>query len=263
MDEDELMNLVRTFQYEDWTDRRFLEVTSEGYRRGVAGLARRLVAASRAAEAAGAAEVALVLGDAAVSEEDDSPGFIDRVAGIEDALPKSTQALAAIALEVGEVGRIMQEATSEIRQGGKAGRSIFTHRLIVARQMATQLSEHVERILTLANENKLQFSNLDDGFRAIIERAPAEIKSSPEARAQVCQFFAMVRGLSQKVHESSIPAQELSGVIAGIEKMSRDLRPVLRRLRQGLSILGEAKEVTQSWVNLIDASGVDCVSLVD
>lgn len=47
---DELVALVRTFQWEDWRDVRFLDVASEGYRRGVTRLAARLVDANTKAE---------------------------------------------------------------------------------------------------------------------------------------------------------------------------------------------------------------------
>ena len=46
--------------------------------------------------------------------------------------------------------------------------------------------------------------------------------------------------------------------IAPIEKMSRDMRPALRRLRQGLTIMVEAREVSDEWVQLIDGSGIRC-----
>ncbi len=45
---------------------------------------------------------------------------------------------------------------------------------------------------------------------------------------------------------------------AQVETLSRDLRAPLRKLRQGLTILVEAREVTDEWVGLIAASGVEC-----
>ena len=47
---DDLVALVRTFQWEDWRDLRFVDVTGEAYRRGVARLAARLVEANRQVE---------------------------------------------------------------------------------------------------------------------------------------------------------------------------------------------------------------------
>jgi hypothetical protein len=46
--------------------------------------------------------------------------------------------------------------------------------------------------------------------------------------------------------------------IEPLEKMSRDLRPVLRRLKQGLTILIESTEVISEWLNLIDETGIIC-----
>jgi hypothetical protein len=43
-----------------------------------------------------------------------------------------------------------------------------------------------------------------------------------------------------------------------LEEVSKDLRPTIRRLREGLTVLVEAKDVSSDWVNLIEASGVDC-----
>jgi hypothetical protein len=57
--QDDLLALVRTFQYEDWRDLRFMDITTEGYRRGVSRLASRLVAANRHAEQMDVARLAL------------------------------------------------------------------------------------------------------------------------------------------------------------------------------------------------------------
>lgn len=52
--------------------------------------------------------------------------------------------------------------------------------------------------------------------------------------------------------------QGMIGAISTIESMSRDLRPVLRHLRQGLTTMVEAREVSNEWVQLIDSSPVKC-----
>jgi hypothetical protein len=54
--EDDLVVLVQTFQWENWTDLRFSSPDSEPYRRAVARLASRLVAANLEAERAETAE---------------------------------------------------------------------------------------------------------------------------------------------------------------------------------------------------------------
>ena len=47
--------------------------------------------------------------------------------------------------------------------------------------------------------------------------------------------------------ESMIDASE------PLEKLSRDLRPVMRRLKQGVTILIESATMTKEWTGLIDS----------
>jgi hypothetical protein len=64
--------------------------------------------------------------------------------------------------------------------------------------------------------------------------------------------------LSTSAHEGLESVQRMIDAIAPVERMSRDLRPALRRLRQGLTIMVEAREVSDEWVHLIETSGVAC-----
>jgi hypothetical protein len=53
----------------------------------------------------------------------------------------------------------------------------------------------------------------------------------------------------------------IQGMIDGIgplEKMSRDLRPVLRQLRRGLTAMVEAREISDEWLQLIEGTGISC-----
>ena len=84
--QDELLVLVRTFQWEDWRELRFTDVTSEGYRRGVSRLASRLVEANRHAEQVDVANAALKIEEGNEGKLDDSLGLIDRLARTEDCL---------------------------------------------------------------------------------------------------------------------------------------------------------------------------------
>lgn len=256
--QDDLITLVRTFHRADWRERRYLDVASEGYRRGVAELASRLVAANRHAEEANVAEAALRLGSTPIDEEDISPGLLDRMAGAEEALPQWNKTLVAIGQEIENINKVMKEATAEMSQGGGTGHQGFAHRLAVARHMVIRLSEPVDRVSTLGNQFATQLQEVDEGFRAIIEQGTTEIEGNPEAKSQFCQFSAMVRDLSQKAHDGLTSVQQMIDAIASIERASRDLRPVLRRLRQGLTVMVGGREVTDEWVRLLDNCGVDC-----
>lgn len=255
---DDLMALVRTFQWEDWRDLRFVDPAAEAYRRGVARLSARLVEANKQAERTDVAAIALEMEQPTQGNaEEDSPGFLDRVATAEDTLPKLKATMEAIGRDIELIGQAMQQATVDVQQGNRQAQG-FAARLLVARRVARQLAEPAERVWSLGNDFASQLHEIDVGVRAIIEHAVAEVRQNPESRTAVCTFFNAVRSLSGGAHVGLGHAQGMIDAIAPIENMSRDLRPVLRRLRQGLATMVEAREISDEWVQLIDGSDVTC-----
>ncbi len=255
--EDDLIKIVRTFQWEDWRELRFMEVTSEGYRRGVFRLANRLAEANRHVEERDIAATSQEITEIPSGAEDDSPGFIDRLAIAEETLPKWQETLVAIRKDIELIGNIMNEGTADIQRGNTQGKG-FAARLIVARRLAQQLVEPTEHIWSLSNKSATQLHEVDEGFRIIIGRAPLEIQENPDSKTSLCTFFRAVRSLSTSAHDGLGSVQRMIDTIPPIERMSRDMRPALRRLKQGLAILVESRDITDEWVNLIEVSGVAC-----
>ncbi len=196
---DDLIALVKDFQWEDWRELRFSDVGSSEYRLGVARLAQRLVEANKkAAEAnvvAAARELVPSVGDA-----DDSPGLLDQLAAAEETLPRWQETLEAISEEIQLIGRIAQEAAEDIGRGDAQGKG-FAARLAVARTMSKRLREPTERVRSFGNEFASQLYQIDTGFRAMIERAASEVRESPESRSDVCSFFSSIREMSSAAHE--------------------------------------------------------------
>ena len=120
------------------------------------------------------------------------------------------------------------------------------------------MHEPAENVWSLGNEFVSQLHQIDPGFRAIIEQAPIEVRNSPESTAHVCSFFKAVRELSDGAREGLESVQSMIDAISPLESMSRDLRGPLRRLRQGLTLLVEAREVTDEWVEMIEGTDIDC-----
>lgn len=261
-DQDELFALVRTFQWEDWRELRYSDVVSEDYRRGVSRLANRLVQANRHAEQVDVAEAALLIESGVKEDADESPGLIDRMASAEEALPQWNDTLLGITNEIETIGIIMNEGTSDLNNTSAQGKG-FAHRLVIARKISRKMSEPTERIWNLTVDFTSQLHDIDEGIRAFIERVSVELGESPEAKDDVCKFFATVRDLSASTHRSLDSVQDMIDAIQPLENLSRDLRPVFRRLRQGLSVMIEAREVSEAWVNLIEASGIDCEDQCD
>ena len=257
---DELVKLVRTFQWEDWRELRFSEISSEAYRRGVSRLASRLVDANKQAEKT--AQVLPVPVESSLEGgNDELPGNIDILANYEEKLQKIPETLNAITSDIQQIGQIMRDSTGEIERANKEGKG-FSARLVVARQTATKLREPTERIWLLSNEFASQIHDVDAGFRIIVERAPVETKDNPDSKVHFCNFFESVRKMSNASEEAIESSQKMVTASEPLEKMSRDLRPVLRRLKQGLTSLIEASGVSKGWIQLIEGTGIECAESI-
>lgn len=254
---DDLMAMVRTFQWEDWTDLRLADVTVEGYRRGVARLAERLVQANREAEKAHVFATGNQQERAGTETVEEPPGILDRLARAEETLAKLPDTIEAIVRDIELIGEIVQDGTGQIQQSDKQGKG-FAGRMFVAHRVAGKLSEPTERIWSVANEFTSQLHDVDQGVRAIVEQAPEEMRERPESKVDLCAFVGAVRQLSDAARTAFGAIKELIDASTPLEKMSRDLRPPLRRLRQGLTVMVEAREITDEWVSLIDSAGIDC-----
>ena len=134
----------------------------------------------------------------------------------------------------------------------------FKGRIIIARRLGLQLVEPTERIGILCNNYASQTHSVDGGFRLLIDHAPKEVNGKPETKQTFCNFFNSIRQLDMNAQIALGKTQTMIDSIGALENLSRDLRPVLRHLRQGLTILVESREVMDEWVRLIEASGLEC-----
>jgi TIR domain len=253
---DDLVALVKPFQWENWRELRFSDVDSGEYRRGVARLAQRLVEANKKADEANIVAAALEL-EAATEDEDDSPGLLDKLVATEETLPQWHKTLEAISEEITRIGSIVQEAAEDMERSDKQGKG-FAARLTIARRLSQKMREPSEKVWSFGNDFASQLHQVDTGLRAIIERAPNEVNENPEARSDVCEFFDSIEEVSAAAHEGLDALQSMVDAISPVEAMSRDLRRPLKRLRQGLTLMVEAREVTDEWVELIEGAGIDC-----
>ena len=251
---DDLIKLVQAFQWEDWRELRFSDVASEPYRRGVARLAERLVKADRVVERTPPTPVTTEV----ISEESqDEPGTLDRLGTMEETLPRMVHTIESVGHEIESIGRIMQQGAADMERGDKQAKG-FAARLLVARKVARLLSEPVDRIWSFGNDFASQLHEVDQGVRLLIERAPIEVKETPESKVQWCAFFDAVRTMAAKTGLGMSSIQGMVDGIGPLEKMSRDLRPVLRQLRRGLTAMVEAREVTEEWLQLIEGTAISC-----
>jgi hypothetical protein len=252
---DDLMALVKAFQWQDWTDLRFEDTSSGPYRRGVSNLAQRLVRANALADQAQIAVSALT--PAADDNADESAGLLDRLAAMEETFPQWSETLEAIGNGINGIGEIVSRGATDIEKVDSHGKG-FAGRLAIARRVSNEMKEATEGIWTAGNRFASQLHTVDEGMRLLIERIPPEVEVNPEFKGEACEFFVTIRELAASTNEGLDSVQEMIDNIVPLEAMSRDMRAPLRRMRQGLTTMLEAREVADEWVRLIDDCGLDC-----
>ena len=259
---DELMALVKRFNWVDWRGLRFADRSERDYRKEVSALASRLVAANRSSETGTDAEQPLVPTEVAesgeagvifvptddVEAEDENGGTLDLLARYEMAMTEltaTTQSLSPLIVELGE-------AAEDIgAQAGRPENSSFARRLQLLRSLAARMATPVAEILRLGDDYTAQLHDVDVGMRLIVARAPEE----PQGREEFRTLFGTVRELAETADESFAQLEGMVESVVPLEKLSRELRPVTRDLRRGIATFVDGNEVIQDWVLLIDEAG--------
>jgi hypothetical protein len=249
---DEMIPLIRGFQWEDWRELRFADPTTESYRRGVSRLTARLVAANHEAEAAPS-----VIAPERSDIIDEEPGLIDEIAASESAMPRWQETIYDIAQQIEIVGQIMTEANEEMQRSDRAGKG-FGGRLYIAKKVARRLAEPADHLAQLGSTYASQMHEVNGGIRALIQSVPEGGPADAEELQSVCEFFNAIREMAASAETGLGQIEEMVHSASALEAMSRDLRPPLRRMKEGLTRTIEARAVIREWVRLIDTSGVHC-----
>jgi hypothetical protein len=255
---DEHIVLVKKYQWEDWTSLRFEDRGSGTYRREVTAMADRVVSANRAAELhAGLDSVSLVSvpGIAGGDPPDgaETPGVIDLIADMEQTIPIWTATTERIGNIIVDVGEVTSAAAAEMNLPAVQAKG-FAGRVNVSRRLAQVLDPQGDEIIGLGNEFASNLNSIDLGVRALLELATPEDGTTQEDYEELFSFFDSIVSLSQVSRESLASIDTMLESMAPVEKMSRDLRPVLRKYRQGLTAMTVGVSVSDEWVRLIEAN---------
>lgn len=244
--QDNAIELAKSFQWKDWTELRFEAADSPKYRRAVSELAQRLATASASTETVETTEATV---EAIQDEEDTAPGFIDRLARMEEAMPELTSTMEGVTAEIVNVGEIVNLAAAKMQRGDAQGKG-FAGRLAVFNEIAQELDEPVTRIVELSNKFTAQLNDVDLGVKAIVEQIPLQIKENPDSVSLIESFIASFRQVVEQAEVGLGEMENMAKIIEPVEQGSRSARPVLRKLRKSVTVLAEGRSVTREWGRL-------------
>ena len=214
-------------------------------------MAQRLTEASFVAERVDASST--ISGDGQ-DADDDQPGLWDRIARSLSAMDELTTTLGSIAEEVEQVATLTTDAAGKIQQADARGRSL-QGRLETFRELSISLDKPASRIQDDANRFTTELNDVDSGIQALVEMATEELAAASDKTALLAQlrtFRSQLDTLANSANQGLGSLDQMTQAIGPVENQSRNLRPVLRKIRRGLTVLTDGRDVINSWVLSID-----------
>ncbi len=242
---DEVVELIAKRQWVDWRDLRLEDEDSPEYRKAVHKLAQRL------AEIIDTAPPAVpVVAPASSQDDEEPPGILEVMAEMEAALPAwfdTVQEFAEI------IARIVAEsswatdeiATSDARGGGFAGR------MRVADEMASRLTEPVEKVEALGSKYWAELAAIDPGVIGIIRQA-SEGDLDSEDKEAARTFFKEIKGLADVTATTTSQLQSFSDSMGGAAQSSRRLRPQFKTIQAAVQKVIDSQTIISEWSRMID-----------
>jgi len=247
--EDELIKKIKDTQYEDWTDIRFFDIMSEGYRRAVNNLVKKLVEINRKLEIS---EDEIKKNEKVYVNDEEELGFIDQLAKLEETMPEWFETISKLSEEMGKVGKIVQEETNKVNTTSANSADTFSKRLSIMRRLAKRLIEPSENIWNLSNKVAIQINTVDVGLKILIENGYDEIKRDPTIKEKYFEYLRSMKTLVVAAKESFVSIDGMIKSLEAVESISREIRPVIRKIKQGLIIYCQTKDNFYEWNKYID-----------
>lgn len=254
--DDEVLAIVSKTHSVIWNDLRHLGENTEAYSRGVSDMASRLaqVAAEYSAQPThtSAELVKLRAGESLSDEayEDDTPGISDRIAATESALPEWAEIIAEFPPITQDLNAETRAATARFGEGDH-----FSHKVIVARQLAAALEGPADRMVSTGERYASKLLELDPGVRAIIQMAGEQ--QSGENHSAAVRMFTNLRELISASRTNAIALNGLDEAMKGPARQFKDLRGPLKKINRGLQSVLDGQTVLEEWDRLMDESPLD------
>jgi hypothetical protein len=249
---DEAIALVAKTHYVNWTELRLADDRSQEYRRAVSELAQRLVDIS-----ASTSETALpeTMTTASPGNEE-PPGLIDIMAEAEVAMPRWVGVIEQFPAIFEEIQAATDDTTAQVERLDAAGKG-FAGRLVAARQLSQRLSSPAQEILELGTRYASELAAVDAGILTLI-RSGQEQDLSDEDRSALCDLFAQIKEVAVVSRANTDQMRELVSILEDTSGLSRELRPPLKKMGDGLRRVADGQAIIDEWVRQIDQAQFEC-----
>ncbi|MER7524993.1 TIR domain-containing protein [Microbacterium oxydans] len=283
---DELKAVAARMQYELWDGMRLVDEHSAEHRLAVNRLAARLAqlatslesvsghtpssgalsaqvptlpAKDRAAESASAPSASSPLlpqkEDAGLvraepeeeDDDDDAPGLLDLVADAQPAMEAWTNTLSSLGPVITQFNKKFQVATERMTQANTRP-DAFARKILIARELAAEVEPELSELERLSKDYASGLLRIDSTFRAVF--ALADLSPEEEAAEAKSQLKDNLGTIVQASRGAMISLGDAADAARKNAKLSRDLRPVLRRYETAVRNMVDGSAIIEEWESL-------------
>jgi hypothetical protein len=259
--EDEVVDLIHKYEWEDFRAAALEDRGSSGYRKAVDRLAEQLIKRATLADSKPAlADPGVVAapnptgptgadsGQIQNAEESDEDGDrLERLVAGEAAMAHLAETTTHIGFVLEHMGTEAQLARTNIAKSDEQGRG-FAGRLQVSRSFAGKLSECADELEPLVKAFSADLLIVDPTTRLAL-RLLAE--SGEIHTADADDYIAAIKHMAESAIPSLSQMLDLARTVIANSKWSKDLRTPSARIDQALRQLADAREVFEEWLRLI------------
>jgi len=251
---DDLRKIAKEFQWEDWRELRFEDRYSSNYRRAINRMAKRLVEVNLKADATRGIEIAR--DDCEEEEGSERLGFIDVLADTESSFLEIVETMKMISVDIAKIGETMRDGVVLIKESDSLGRG-FRGRVKVNQIVASRLQPDIDSIEQNANSYSSSMHKINNGVLLLLERIVSDKKMESKLSYDVEDFVESLCSLVSAIIDQRESCHLMINNARSIEKGSRDMRPLMKKLRLSMTMINEAGTVGDDWLAFMDNSGLN------
>ena len=268
---DELLEICRARQWEDWRETRFADVDSSEYRKAVHALASRIDRANRNAENRRTADDPRSTAGVSrhnefddESEPEEGPGRVQPPLLVENGKPGEDAGWLDAAVEIMELlpewtdtmnsmSATTRGITEKLENAGNRANATrdFALKRKVVRGLAAAIRGDVETLEGLESKFVSDLSGIDTRMLVFFDWLRSATTEEADGE-KVDEVYDTISSLADSLENMFGSIQQADEGLAGLENISRDIRPVIRRWRMSLLRLREARSIARRWMDIVN-----------
>jgi hypothetical protein len=271
---DQAKAIAAATQYKDWSELRLVDESGAVHRTAINDLALELQQLMREVQAQPAEDASgnvtpsypsehtdLVIRDtrsAAPSEAEPDDPYGDAISPIElvAELPERSAAWLDTMGELQDANNVINSklklGSADLTKANKL-RNPFAAKLVVLKRVAEELDGPTRAVEQVGEKYMRALLELDPSFRAMAEIAKAHISVSDADRKALHTAQESVRSMVAAAQEATKQVRFAIDSGRNLARMSRDLRPALKRYEAGSQNIIDGQSIIEEWSSLLDS----------